>query len=204
MGKEHYFENRSDAGQQLAKTESLMAYKDTQALVLALPRGGVEVGWEIAKELGLPLTVIIARKVGAPWNEEFGVAAVSEEDVVVLNQKISNTFIKKQQDEVTRRVQLYRGGLPLPDLTSSIAILVDDGIATGLTVRAAIGSLRKLKAQKVVLATPVCSGLVEGDLKAMVDEFVCLIIAWDMNAVGEYYKHFDQLTDKQVLEYLKS
>jgi putative phosphoribosyl transferase len=205
MGTEYFFENRSSAGEQLANTPELQEYKNSTAFVLAIPRGGVEVGYEIAKRLGLPLSVLVAQKVRSQHNPEFGVGAVSEYGVTVidLQERGLEENISEARKELIRRVVTYRP-TPLPSLKERAVILVDDGIATGVTTEAAILTLVKLDAQKIALATPVSAKEAKERLTCQVDQFVCILVVEDLEAVGMYYKNFEQVNDEQVQDYLES
>ncbi len=204
------FEDRHDAGKQLA--QQLEEYRGKNAIVLALPRGGVVVGYEVAKELNLPLDVIVTRKIGAPGNPEYAIGAVTETGDVQLNQEeirlygISRQYvdeeIRRQKQEIERRVQLYRGGRRMPSVWDKIAIVVDDGIATGFTMRASIRALKAEQPKKIVLAVPVAPPDVLDELRTEVDEVVCLETKEPFFAVGAWYRHFEQTTDEEVRDYL--
>lgn len=206
------FRDRKDAGIQLA--EKLRPYKDRElTVVLALPRGGVVTGAEIARYLNLPLDVLIVRKIGFPGQREFAIGAVSETDTVILNQSIISEYdvskdyiqdeIAKQKEEIARRVELYRGGKRIIEIEGRTVILVDDGVATGATVKAAIATLKKEKINRLVAAIPVAPPDSANELKEMVDEFICLEIPWDFQAVGNFYDDFEQVTDTEVVEILQ-
>lgn len=205
MGKESLFENRLSAGEQLASTPELLEYKNSTAFVLGIPRGGVVVGYSIAKELGLPLSVLVAQKVRSHNNSEFGIGAVSEYGITLIDfqEQGIEEKISEARKELIRRVVLYRP-IPLPSLEKRDTILVDDGMATGVTTEAAVLTLRKLNAQKITLATPVSSEDARDRLISEVDEFVCIIVAKDLAAVGRFYKNFEQVSDEQVIEYLEA
>lgn len=205
------FIDRTQAGRQLAKR--LIFYKNTSAIVLALPRGGVPVGFEISQKLNLPLDVLLVRKIGAPGNPEYGLGAIAEHGVQFIDeerliaygitQKILAETIKKEQVKLKKRQRKYRQDRSLPDFKSRIVILVDDGIATGVTVRAALKLLRdRLKPKEIVLATPVCSLNTSIELKQLVDELVCLNIAPYLYAISQFYQKFEQVSDKKVIELL--
>ena len=206
------FRDRKDAGIQLA--EKLRHYKDRElTVVLALPRGGVVTGVEVARYLNVPLDVLIVRKIGFPGQREFAIGAVSETDTVILNQSIiseydvSNDYIQdeivKQKEEIARRVELYRGGKRIIEIEGRTVILVDDGVATGATVKAAIATLKKEKINRLVAAIPVAPPDSANELKELVDEFICLEIPWDFQAVGNFYDDFEQVTDTEVVEILQ-
>ena len=205
------FKDRGDAGVQLA--HRLKEYKDQKGvLVLALPRGGVVTGYEIASHLNVPLDILIVRKIGFPGQPELGIGAVSETGTVVLNESIISTYgvptdyvesgISKQKDEILRRVKLYRKGKRLPDLQGKTVILVDDGVATGATIKAAIATLKEEKLNKLIVALPVGHPDVVNEIEQMVDEFICIETPVDFMAVGAYYYDFTQISDEEVIELL--
>lgn len=206
------FNDRRDAGIQLVSM--LKKYKDQEGvLVLALPRGGVVTGYEIARYLNVPLDIVIVRKIGFPGQPELGIGAVSETGTVVLNQFIISTYgvskdyieheISRQKEEISRRVKLYRKGKGLPDLEGKTIILVDDGVATGATIKAAITTLRKEKLTKLTVALPVAPPAMADELKQMVDEFICIETPVDFMAVGAHYRDFTQVSDEEVVELLQ-
>jgi putative phosphoribosyl transferase len=206
------FRDRKDAGEKLAK--KLTDYKGREdALVLALPRGGVVPGFEIARRLDLPLDVLIVRKIGVPWQPELAAGAVSETGTVVLNRHIlsstgiSEDFIHsevaRQKQEITRRVELYRKGKGVAKLESRTIILVDDGVATGATIKAAIETLKKERIAKLVAALPVAPPETANELKKMTDELICLETPSDFMAVGNYYYDFSQVSDEEVVKLLQ-
>lgn len=206
------YKDRKDAGIQLAS--SLTKYKDREdVLVLALPRGGVVIGYEVAKALNCLLDIIIIRKIGFPGQSELAIGAVSETGAVVLNEDIISTYtvskeyieeeISRQKKEISRRITLYRGGKGIPLLDGKIIILVDDGVATGATIKAAISTLKKEKIVRLVAALPVSSKDAEEEIKKTVDEWVCPETPVDFAAVGNYYQDFTQVSDEEVVELLK-
>ena len=206
------FKDRNEAGAQLSLM--LKEYKDKEGvLVLALPRGGVVTGYEIACYLNVPLDVVIVRKIGFPGQPELGIGAVSETGTVVLNQFIISTYgvpsdyivreVSRQKEEISRRVKLYRRGKELPALKGKIVILVDDGVATGATMKAAITTLKEEKLTNLIVALPVAPPDIADELKQMVDEFVCIETPIDFTAVGAYYHDFTQVSDEEVVELLQ-
>lgn len=206
------FNNRNDAGVQL--TSRLKGYKDQLGvLVLALPRGGVATGYEIARYLNVPLDVVIVRKIGFPGQPELAIGAVSETGTVVLNESIISTYgvpkdyidreISRQKEEISRRVKLYRKGKSLPNLEGKTIILVDDGVATGATIKAAISTLRKEKIRKLIVALPVAPPEAANELDQMVDEFICVETPPDFMAVGAHYVDFTQVSDEEVVKLLQ-
>jgi putative phosphoribosyl transferase len=205
------FENRKEAGKMLA--QALAEYRGTRAIVVALPRGGVVVGYEVARQLQLPLDVLVTRKIGAPDNPEYAIGAIAEVGEVQLNQeeivlyRIPRDYlereIQRQKLEIQRRVQLYRGGRPLPSLADKIVIVVDDGIATGYTMRASIRALKTARPAKIVLAVPVAPADVLDEMGQEVDDVVCLSTPEPFFAVGIWYRNFEQTSDEEVRDYLE-
>lgn len=203
------FENRQEAGKLLAI--ELAYYKNKKPIVLALPRGGVPVGFEIARILHAPLDVFVARKIGIPQNPEFGMGAVAEGNVKVFNERIISLIPKeklegetfRQEEELKRRIKMYRHNKPLPPLTSKVVILVDDGLATGVTARAAITSIKKQKPKMIIFASPVCAYDTAKELKDMVDDIVCVATLVDLKAVGMWYQSPHEVVDEEVVEFLK-
>lgn len=205
------FENRKDAGQQLAK--KLSAYRNTDTIVLGMPRGGVIVAAEVARVLNLPMDVVISRKLGAPGQPEFAIGAIACHDVVVFNEEILSHFkldesalqnmIKEEKKEMERRMQLYSGKNKLPQVEGRTVIIVDDGIATGLTALATVRSVRKMNPKRIILAVGVCAADSAKKLKEEVDEVICVESPTYFHAVGSWYRDFGQTTDKEVIEALK-
>lgn len=206
------FRDRKDAGAKLASR--LLKYKDNKdALVLALPRGGVITGHEVALALGVPLDVLIVRKIGVPWQPELAAGALSETGSLVLNKlvvsgyMISKEFLEeevsRQKEEITRRTELYRMGKSIADLSGKIIILIDDGVATGATMKAAIETLREAKIGKLVVALPVCPSDTADELRGISDEFICIETHADFLAVGNYYQDFTQVSDGEVVDVLE-
>src|SRR5512143_3607160 len=205
------FRNRSEAGSRLAAR--LDRYKDRDdVIVLALPRGGVVTGYEIARVIGAPLDVLIVRKIGFPYQPELAAGAVAETGSEVLNRDIMamgglteealKPEIDRQKGEIARRIILYRGGRPLTDLTDKTVVLVDDGVATGATIKAAIAALKQENIAKLVLALPVGPPETVEVLRTMVDEFICLETPLYFMAVGAHYGDFTQVTDEDVVKLL--
>jgi putative phosphoribosyl transferase len=197
------FRDRVDAGRQLA--ERLERYRDDPAaIVLGIPRGGVVVAAEVARELRLPFDVVVVRKIGAPGNPEYAVGAMDEDGRVVesgvthVSQEYLQRASAENRAEIARRVQEYRGGRRELPLQGKTAILVDDGIATGLTALAAVGFVRAHGAVSVVLATPVISRASAEQLRRHVDELVAVSEPAAFYAVGQFYEYFDQTSDEEV------
>jgi predicted phosphoribosyltransferase len=201
------FRDRIDAGRLLA--EKLLAYEARPgALILALPRGGVPVADMAAQRLGLPLDVFLVRKLGVPWQPELAMGAIATGNVRVINRsvvesldlgtKVIDAVAERELEELVRREQAYRGSRPARDLASRIAIVIDDGIATGSTVRAAITALRGLDARRVVVAAPVIAHDTFVRLKREADEVVAVMTPADFSSVGEWFVDFSQTTDQEV------
>ncbi len=205
------FRDRQDAGRQLARWLQEQ-YTDTEAIVLALPRGGVPVGYEIAHLLNLPMDVFIVRKIGAPAHPELAVGAIAPGNVKVLNQALIralditesqlNYIIAQETEELGRRIRLFRGNRPFPALQGKTVILVDDGLATGSTALAAIQALRQAKPAKIVLAVPVSAPETVENLSTEVDELICLEMPTPFGAVGLWYQNFTQTSDEEVIDLL--
>jgi erythromycin esterase-like protein/predicted phosphoribosyltransferase len=205
------FRNRNEAGRLLAN--KLTAYANRpDVLVLALPRGGVPVAYEVARALGAPLDVFVVRKLGVPGHEELAMGAIATGGVRVLNDQIVqrlripeyivDAVAAREQPELRRRERLYRGGRPPPQVRGRTVILVDDGLATGATMRAAIMALRQLQPARIVVAIPTGSPETCEELKAEVDEVVCAITPDPFLAVGHWYEDFSQTTDEEVRDLL--
>lgn len=205
------FVDREEAGRALAA--ELMEYAQEQPIVLALPRGGVPVGYEIARALSAPLDIWVVRKIGVPWHPELGVGAVAEGGQVHISQDIvahvglsqadleKATELKKR--EVEERVRKFRGDRPRPSLKDRTVLLVDDGIATGGTVHAAIRSIRAEKPKKLVLAVPVAAPDTLEELGPLVDRVVCLLAPVSLHAIGLWYQDFTQVPDEEVIRLLE-
>ena len=204
------FEDRRDAGRRLAG--KLSRFIDERPVVFALPRGGVPVGYEISRSLRAPLDVFVSRKLGAPGQPEFGIGAVAAGGVRVLNQDvvrrlgIPEDYIEQitaqETAEVGRRLRYFRGQRPEPEVGGRTAILVDDGLATGVTARAAVEALRLRGPSRLVLAAPVCAAQTAELFASLVDELLCLASPSDLGAIGLWYRNFDQTTDEEVVQLL--
>jgi len=205
------FLDRADAGRQLAAL--LRGLAGEHPLVMALPRGGVAVGFEVARELRAPLDVIVARKLGAPMQPELGIGAIAPGGIRVLDalairylgitQDQIDRVIRAEEAEMERRVRLYRGDRPPPRIEGRTVILVDDGLATGVTARAAARSLRLQRPGRLVLAVPVCAPETAESIRMEVDEVVCIYMPSDFRAVGLWYEDFRQLEDSEVVDLLE-
>jgi putative phosphoribosyl transferase len=210
---ESMFTDRREAGRRLVPL--LTKFKDQKPVVLALPRGGALVAFEVAQALDAPLDVALVRKIGAPSHEELGLGAVVDgaHAQVVLNDEIVRTLqpgkayleaeTSRQLAEIERRRQVYRGSEPPLDVAGRTAIVVDDGIATGGTVKAVLKALARAKPSRLVLAVPVAPGDSLADLSTEADEIVCLITPDPFVAVGMHYRDFRQTSDQEVVELLR-
>ena len=205
------FRNRDEAGRILAN--ELSHYRnDPTALILALPRGGVAVGYQLSLALHLPLDVFMTRKIGAPGNLEYAIGAVAETGSCSLNQEAVNSFglsqyelnrlIHLQEKEIARRKNLYRQGRPLPQLTGRTVLLVDDGIATGATFMASALAIRSLQPRLLVGVIPVGPPSTIREVRAHVDELVVLMTPEPFEAVGNFFVDFTQVEDRDVIQYL--
>ena len=202
------FRNRSDAGRRLAK--ALAAYKGQPAVVLALPRGGVPVGAEIADALGAPLDLVLVRKIGVPFQPELAMGAVAggtppvtvrNEDVIAMLRIDAASFKaveERELAEIERRRAAYLAGRASPEVAGKVAIVVDDGVATGATTRAALRAVRARKPARLVLATPVAPAETLADLRREADEVVCLEDHLFLGAIGGCYLDFRQVSDEEV------
>jgi|SRR5689334_7633563 len=206
------FRDRAHAGQLLSK--QLTAYANrADVIVLALPRGGVPVAREIARRLHAPLDVFVVRKLGAPGQEELAMGAIASGGVRVLNQDVVESMgipahviesvTVQEASELARRERLYRGDRPAPDVTGRIAILVDDGLATGATMRAAIAALRLMTPRRIVVAVPIAAVPTRREFAREVDEIVCLQTPEPFFSVGFWYDDFSQTTDEDIREMLE-
>ena len=201
------FADRVEAGRLLAEELSERA-GDPSVCVLALPRGGVPVAAAVAERLGAPLDVLVVRKIGAPGQPELALGALASGDVVVMNDSLMPYFsgadqaiaatIERERAELARRERVYRGGHPPLDVTDRTVILVDDGIATGATMRAAVRALRDRGAKEVVVAVPTAPRDTCDTLRQEADEVVCLDMPEPFVAVGRWYQDFSQTTDDEV------
>jgi predicted phosphoribosyltransferase len=205
------FANRREAGRILASL--VMKYADRDdVLVLALPRGGVPVAFEVARALNVPLDVFIVRKLGVPGHDELAMGAIATGGVRVLNDDVVNSLelepevidavAAREEKELARRERLYRGARPAPDVHGRTVILVDDGLATGSTMRAAVAALRKQRPARIVVAVPVAAPETCEEFKTEVDEVVCAATPRMFNGVGRWYEDFSQTTDDEVHELL--
>ncbi len=206
------YQNRRDAGKKLA--EVLAHYRNRpEVIIIGLPRGGVAVAHEIAQTLNCPLDILIVRKIGFPGNPELAAGAVSETGTVVINENIVSDYrvsatyldseINRQKEELARRVTLFRGGKGISPLAGRTVILVDDGVATGATVKAAISTLKQENIAKLVVAMPVASQEAQSELSKLADEWICLQAPAGFMSVGSYYYDFTQVEDDEVMAMLQ-
>lgn len=204
------FEDRKDAGQKLGT--ALNSFKGTDAVVLAIPRGGVEVGFYAAQYLQLPLSVVIVRKLPFPDNPEAGFGAIAEDGSIyfierysrAMPQKVMNSIIEQQKEEVKRRIKVFRGDKPLPAIARRTVIVVDDGIAMGSTTQAAVMLCRNKNAGKVVTAVPIASPSAAKELERTADEVVILERPLIFFAVADFYRNWYDVPDQEVLGFIKN
>ena len=207
------FSNRTEAGRELAK--ALAFYKEQHPVILALPRGGAPVAAEIAAALEAPLDLVLVRKIGVPFQPELAMGAVidGQEPLVVRNEQVIrmaeinqsefDAIRDRELEEIERRRKLYLGSRPHPELTGQTVIIVDDGIATGATIRVALRAIRMRKPRKLILAVPVAPTQSLDELRTEADEIVCLEDYDDFGAIGLYYSDFRQISDAEVIKLLE-
>jgi len=206
------FRDRLEAGRSLARKLDKYAGRP-EVIVLALPRGGVPVAYEVARALEAPLDIFVVRKLGVPGHEELAMGAIASGGVRVLNDDVVQVFripqrliestVAREMRELERRELAYRNGRPLPDLRGRLVILVDDGLATGSTMRAAVAALRRLEPARIVVAVPTASPTVCEEFRHEADECVCDITPDPFHAVGLWYEDFSQTTDEEVRDFLE-
>jgi putative phosphoribosyl transferase len=206
-----FFSDRIEAGRRLAIT--LKDYVGKNSIVLAIPRGGVVVGYEIAEALNLLLDVIIPHKLGAPGNPELAIGAIAEDGSTIIDENlvsylsVSREYIKeeseRQKKEIQRRLKAYRQDAPNPTLQGRDVIVVDDGIATGSTMKAALVSVRNQGAVSIIVAVPVGPPSTIQELKKIADQVVCLNTPEYFQAIGQFYDNFEQTTDQEVIDLLR-
>ncbi len=206
------FRDRIDGGDQLAKV--LEQYKNLEnGLIIGLPRGGVPVAYQVSESLNLPLDIVCPRKIGAPHNPEFAIGAITETGEGIFNHHViaqlgvSEEYIKNeveaQKQEAQKRLNAYRKGRSVRELKGKTIIIVDDGLATGSTMKAAIQSIKAEGAKRIIVAVPVSPTDTATEIKSMVDEFICLCTPASFYAVGQFYENFSQTTDEEVIELLR-
>jgi putative phosphoribosyl transferase len=202
-----FFQDRRDAGRRLAGL--LAPYHDDKPVVLGIPRGGVIVAAEAARALHAPLDVVVARKLGAPGNPELGIGALGPHGMIVIDRdairdlsvsdaQLENT-IAEQQTELERRIRLFRDDRPVPDLRGRTVIVIDDGLATGVTARAAVRGLQQDDPARLVFAVPVGAPETIAEFRSEVDDVVCVSAPVDMHAIGLWYEDFRQVSDHEVI-----
>jgi putative phosphoribosyl transferase len=210
---ENPFYDRMEAGQVLAA--ELQHYSDwPEVIVLALPRGGVAVGMEVAKELHAPLDIFVVRKLGVPGQEELAMGAIASGGVRIVNASVVgsleiseqtiNAVAHREEKELERRERYYRDGRHSLEVRGRIVIIVDDGLATGATMKAAVAAIRNQHPSRIVVAVPVAAPETCAELDELVDEVVCLRTPDPFMAVGIWFRHFPQLTDEEVRDLLQS
>jgi putative phosphoribosyl transferase len=205
------FANRRHAGKELATQLANYANR-SDVLVLALPRGGVPVAFEVARALRAPLDVFLVRKLGVPGHEELAMGAIATGGVRVLNEEVTNHIqisssaidevATREEQELKRRERLYRGDRPPPSVQGRTVILIDDGLATGSTMRAAATALRNMQPSKIIVAVPVAAAETCADLRSEVDEVICGATPEPFMAVGAWYSDFEQTSDQEVRQLL--
>lgn len=205
------FKDRVDAGVKLAN--ELLNYKKDNPVILAIPRGGVVVGYEVAKRLDAPLDIVVPRKIPAPSNPELGIGAVMQDGTVIIDEQIKDYIVvpdeyikeevEKQIREIERRTRAYRGDRKPVSVEDRVVILVDDKLATGVTMRAAIRSIRKQNPQKIVVAVPVAPPSTVKKIEEEADEAISLITYEPFEAVGQFYTDFSQTSDSEVISLLQ-
>jgi len=211
MFKNVLFEDRKEAGKMLAA--KLEKFSDGEVMVLAIPRGGVVIGYEIAKKIHAPMDIIVPRKLRAPYQPELAIGAITEDGNIILDEQIINSlnvssdYIKiesqRQKFEIDRRLRVYKGESKIPDLTGLDVIVADDGVATGATMKAALISVRKRGAKSVILAIPVASLSALRMLEQEADKTISLFTPQHFYAIGQFYRNFEQTSDQDVKELLK-
>jgi len=202
------FKDRYDAGRKLST--ALQTYRADDAIVHALPRGGVPVAYEVSKNLNIPMDIFIVRKIGVPEQEELAMGAIASGGVRVLNQNVIKILnipddviedaALKERDELNRREKIYRNNRSFPSVVNKTAILIDDGLATGASMRAAVKALRNLHPAKIVVAVPTASEDTCNEFKSEVDQVICVYTPAVFRGVGEWYDNFSQTTDEEVLD----
>jgi predicted phosphoribosyltransferase len=205
------FRNRKEAGQRLAA--GLQEYRGKEVIVLAIPRGGVVVGYEVAKALEAPIDIVVPRKLGAPGNPELAIGAVAEDGTLILDDNLVNMLgvsveyvnrvVNSELAEIKRRTLKYRAGMEPIKLSSKTVIIVDDGLATGATMKAAITSARKRGASEIVVATPVAPPDTVLEISKLVNRVVCPVVYEPFFAIGQFYDDFSQVEDEEVIHLLE-
>ncbi|MGD0477111.1 MAG: phosphoribosyltransferase family protein [Nitrososphaerales archaeon] len=200
------FHDRVEAGRKLAA--ALMEFRSKDLVILAIPRGGVVVAAEVAKALGAPLDIVVTRKIEAPGEPEYALGAVTQEGDVIVDRQAAESLgaskeyldsqVKKKREEVNERMKKFRGDAPYPDLEGKVVVIVDDGIATGSSVGAAVMSVKKRKPKEIVVAVPVAPKDAVETLTSDGNRVICLETPGPFLAIGEFYGVFDQVDDEEV------
>lgn len=211
MNYNYVLQDRKEAGKKLAAL--LQHYRGADTVIMAMPRGGVVVAFEIAQALQAPLDVIVARKIGAPDNPEYAIGAIAPGDIKLMNPEVQayldfdspevEKIVAHETKEMERRIKLYRGDRKTLNIKGKNVIIVDDGVATGQTALASILAIKKMQPKKIILAVGVCADDSAEMLQQYVDEFVCLAMPEPFYGVGMWYKDFSQTTDDEVIELLE-
>ena len=199
------FKNRAKAGQLLA--EKLKKYNNSNTIVLAIPRGGVAIGYEVAKELHLPLDIILSKKIGHPINKEYAIGAVSMDNTILdehpeISPEYIQAEIKKLRNSLREKYEMYSGNQQPIEIKHKNVIVVDDGIATGNTLLACLGMLRKKNPAKIIVAVPVLPSNTVLLFQKNADELVYLVASKYFRSIGEFYEQFDQVEDQEAIEML--
>lgn len=200
------FKDRYEAAMMLA--EKLEKYKNKNGIVLAVPRGGVPIGYYIAKELDLPLEIILSKKIGHPNNPEYAIGSVSLHGTIVNSNlgDVSMDYINKEAEKISaalkEKFKLYMGNKKPTDLKDKTVIVVDDGIATGNTIIATLEMIKKSQPKEIIIAVPVAPPATAKNISKLVDEFVCLLTPENFMGVGQFYRNFTQVSDEEVIKFL--
>ena len=200
------FKDRYDAATKLAA--KLGKYKNKNGIILAVPRGGVPLGYEIAKSLDLPLEIILSKKIGHPSNPEYAIGSVTLNGVILDESAniISKEYIKKESERILKtlkeKFKLFMGDHKPTDLKDKTVIIVDDGIATGNTILASVEAIKKSEPKEIIIAVPVAPTLTAEKLAKFVDELICLSTPQDFMGVGQFYENFSQVSDEEVIQFL--
>ncbi len=201
------FRDRFEAAELLVK--KLEKYRNTDGIILAVPRGGVPIGYIIAKELNLPLEIILSKKIGHPYNSEYAIGSVSLHGTVIDEQvnDVSLDYINKEANKILKSLKekfaLFMDGRRPADLKDKTVIIVDDGIATGNTIRVIIEEIKRSNPKEIIIAVPVAPPSTVNMLSKLVDELICLDIPEDFKGVGQFYYDFSQVEDKEVIQFLR-
>lgn len=199
------FKNRYDAGEQLAKR--LTEYQNNpEVIVIGLPRGGIPVAYMISNFLKVPLDITCPRKIGAPMNPEYAIGAITETGEGIFNEsfEIQEEALEREKQIAQNRLKKYRQGMGPREISGKIVILVDDGLATGFTMKAAILSMQREGANQVIVAVPVAPPDTLEEIKQMADETICLMTPYNFQAVGQFYAEFSQTEDEEVIRCLST